>query len=146
MSPDIVALDARIKACMAKHGITQDDLDRLRRSRKISESIARAAAAFSDFGAAMGTTANAINSMLQAAQNHMRILVKHNHMRRMISDAVDGFETKDAARSALFEALSTICDADQSEYFGNMLGRIAHEKARHEAALYEATKGEHTHG
>lgn len=63
--------------------------------------------------------------------------IKHRHMRQMISDAVDGFETKDAARAALFEALSEICDADQSEMFSNLLGRIAHEKARHDApAIY----------
>ena len=72
--------------------------------------------------------------------------IKHSHMCQMIRDAVDGFETKDAARAALFEALSEICDADQSEEFGNLLGRIAHEKARHEAALNETIKGEHTHG
>lgn len=59
--------------------------------------------------------------------------IKHSHMCQMIKDAVDGFETKDAARVALFEALSEICDADQSERFSNLLGRIAHEKARHEA-------------
>lgn len=65
--------------------------------------------------------------------------IKHRHMRQMVSDAVDGFETKDAARAALFDALSEICDADQSEMFSNLLGRIAHEKARHEAPLFTAS-------
>ena len=137
MSPEIADLDRRIRACMSKHGITQDDLARARRYRKMADGLASLAEAMSGFGVALKSASDAISGAMEKAREGIAASLKNRHMRQMISDAVQGFDSPATARDALFAALMGQCDAKEAERYGNLMGRQAHEKARQEAAKAE---------
>jgi len=130
MQGRIDALDAKIRACMNKHGITFDDLNRLRRMDEFKRGLSDALCAFKSVSISSKEVTDASMDLSGFPSRVIEYNIQNMCMDRMLRDAVKGFSTEDRARYALFCALMDICDEVQADHYSNMMGRAAHQMAR----------------